>query len=62
MEVIVWLKLPITQNDEVIIPRSLVGVREVGNNFVLCGPRLKVVNVARIFVAATHGVAVLDVG
>lgn len=61
MEVLVWSELPVPRGNEIVIPSSLVGVREVGDNFVLCGPRFKVVNVARIFFEATHGVAVLDI-
>ena len=61
MEGIVWLKLPVTRNDEVIIPRSLFGVREVGNDFVFRGPQLEVIDVAFFRFQATHGITVLEI-
>ena len=62
MEVFIWGELPVLRSNEIIIPSSLVGVKEVGNDFVFSGPQLKVVNVAGVFFEATHSVAILDVG
>ncbi|GMQ09386.1 hypothetical protein CsSME_00052780 [Camellia sinensis var. sinensis] len=43
--VFIWGELPVPRSNEIIIPSSLVGVKEVGNDFVFSGPRLEVVNV-----------------
>mgnify|MGYP003702327697 FL=1 len=62
MNIFVWAKFPISRSNDKIIPGSLVGIREVGYNFELGGPRLEVVAITSFLqVKGAHGITKLDI-
>ena len=63
MDIFIWAKFSISRSNEKIISSPLVGVWEVGYDFVLSGSRFKVIDETPILqVERAHGIAVLKVG
>ncbi|KAF5933365.1 hypothetical protein HYC85_029536 [Camellia sinensis] len=41
VKVIIWKELPVARDDEIIVPSALVGIKEIGDEFVFRRPQLK---------------------